>query len=123
MFSTTTGCPQRCASMGPTRRATMSGPPPGGDGTITFTGRDGYLAWAKAGIAAKAAAAAQKRRRSIMRVVMSVSWCVARNARVRAMMVLVGVVHPQEIHAVVAAVGRAHDGVDVELRRQLVGEE
>src|SRR6267143_101208 len=45
-FSTTTGCPSASVSLGAIRRATMSGPPPGGIGTSRRMGRDGYCATA-----------------------------------------------------------------------------
>src|SRR6266513_1219450 len=43
-FSTTTGWPSESPSLGAIRRATMSGPPPGGIGTSRRIGRDGYCA-------------------------------------------------------------------------------
>src|SRR6266513_5088553 len=43
-FSTTTGWPRAAPSLGAIRRATMSGPPPGGIGTRRRMGREGYCA-------------------------------------------------------------------------------
>src|SRR5258706_22363 len=40
-FSTITGCPQIAASLGSMRRASVSAPPPGGNGTTMRTGFDG----------------------------------------------------------------------------------
>src|SRR5712691_2707816 len=45
-FSTTTAWPSASPSLGAIRRATMSGPPPGGIGTSRRIGRDGYCATA-----------------------------------------------------------------------------
>src|SRR5260221_14405494 len=41
-FSTTTGCPQRAASLSPTMRGSASAAPPAGKGTMTRIGRAGY---------------------------------------------------------------------------------
>src|SRR6059036_4194950 len=41
-FSTTTGCPQRAASLSPTMRGSASAAPPAGNGTMTRIGRLGY---------------------------------------------------------------------------------
>src|SRR5260221_10961904 len=47
LLSITTGWPSRGASFSPTARATMSTPPPGGNGTMKRIGRDGYCCdWA-----------------------------------------------------------------------------
>src|SRR6266850_2413163 len=43
LLSITTGCPSRGESFSPTARATMSTPPPGGNGTMKRTGRAGYV--------------------------------------------------------------------------------
>ena len=45
-FSTTTGTARISESFWPTTRAAISGAPPGGIGTISLIGRDGY--WASA---------------------------------------------------------------------------
>jgi hypothetical protein len=47
LFSTTTGCPSRSESLGPTVRAIMSMPVPGVYGTMNLIGCEGQ-AWAKA---------------------------------------------------------------------------
>src|SRR2546421_11048724 len=44
MFSTTTGCPSSSASFAATGRDKESVGPPGGKGTIHFSGLDGYCA-------------------------------------------------------------------------------
>src|SRR5882762_7330408 len=41
-FSTTTGCPQRAASLSPTIRGSALAAPPAGKGTMTRIGRAGY---------------------------------------------------------------------------------
>src|SRR5258706_14506883 len=47
LLSITTGWPRRGASFSPSARATMSTPPPGGNGTMKRIGRDGYCCdWA-----------------------------------------------------------------------------
>ena len=47
----------------------------------------------------------------------------SRHTGPRLLVVVTRVMHAQQVHAVVAAVGRAHNGVNVEFGRQLVGEE
>src|SRR2546423_14561476 len=60
LFSMMTGCPRRGESFSPTARATMSTPPPGGNGTMNRIGREGYgCAWA---MLAKRRSAAQSTR-------------------------------------------------------------
>src|SRR6059036_1534921 len=56
-FSTTTGCPQRAASLSPTMRGSASAAPPAGNGTMTRIGRLGYPG---AGSCAHAEAATNK---------------------------------------------------------------
>ena len=48
-FSTTTGTASSSESFCPTTRAAMSGAPPGGIGTISLIGRDGYWAQRRTG--------------------------------------------------------------------------
>src|SRR5258706_10296804 len=55
-FSTTTGCPQRAASLSPTMRGSASAAPPAGNGTMTRIGRPGYPgagSWAQADAATR----------------------------------------------------------------------
>src|SRR5690349_534422 len=59
-FSTTTGCPTSSASLCPTTRAEMSGAPPGGMGTISLIGRDGY--WLHEAVETRAAKAIATKR-------------------------------------------------------------
>src|SRR5690348_10399438 len=56
MFSITTAWPHSLASASPTMRAAMSVAWPAGYGTMSFTGRLGYCAWATAPNASSAAA-------------------------------------------------------------------
>jgi hypothetical protein len=64
LFSTTKACPACLPMRSASRRATKSKPPPGGCGTITLTGCDGYVVCAAAGtapITAAASSAAENR--------------------------------------------------------------
>src|SRR5690606_31855744 len=52
-FSTTNGCPRRCASCLASCLATMSVGPPGGNGTTMVTGRCGHVTSAAAAVLQK----------------------------------------------------------------------
>src|SRR2546429_3201653 len=57
LFSTTTGCPSACCSLGAMRRAERSTGPPGAYGTTRWTGRDGQSCAFKQALAPSASAA------------------------------------------------------------------
>ena len=63
LVSTTTGWPQRLASLSLMARTIRSSELPAGAGTTIFTGRVGQAPWARAGAASTAAARAMSERR------------------------------------------------------------